>query len=196
MAQRKGAAKERGGVAAHKVSNLARTSLLPEGAPYQGDTSPDTAQSQAGASGPAQRRNELSRQVLELRMAGFSFREICQVLGLRSCWEVWRLQRRALKQHAREGIAQLQQLEWARLDRLIRGLWRQAVQGDLPTLDRLLRLLQQRERYVRQWAKQTKSETVPRMTLLQALAADRQLEAWLQQHRPQSLPPSSREPSP
>ncbi|GBD35256.1 hypothetical protein HRbin36_00364 [bacterium HR36] len=135
---------------------------------------------------PASARQELARQVLELRLAGFTYQEIRHLLGLKSDWQVWLLQRRALKQFDQEEYGQVRQLEWARLDRLIRGLWRKAMQGDLPTLDRLIKLLHQRERYVRQWAKQAKSAAIPRMTLFQALAADRQLEAWLQHCRPKS----------
>lgn len=138
------------------------------------------------------RNDQLARQVLELRSAGFTYQEIRQVLGLKSDWQVWKLQRRALKEFYREDPTLLRRLDVARLDRLIRSLWRKSVQGDLPTLDRLIKLLQHRERYLQQWAYENKSGSIPRLTLLQALAADRQLESWLEQHRPSS-PPSAAE---
>ncbi|MCS7168769.1 MAG: hypothetical protein RMI91_13790 [Gemmatales bacterium] len=142
------------------------------------------------------RRGEQARQVLELRLAGFTYQEICQFLGLKSDWHVWNLLQRALKQFQREQPALLRQLDVARMDRLIRGLWRKAAQGDLPALDRLMKVLHQRERYVRAWTKESPTGPVPTLTLMHALAADRQLEAWFQQHRPPDgpalpLPPDS-----
>jgi len=143
------------------------------------------------ATAKSQGRAELARQVLELRLAGFTYEEVRHILGLKSDWQVWNLQQRALKQFAHERPSQLRQLDVARLDRLIRGLWRKAVQGDLPALDRVIKLLNQRERYVRRWAKPSQTTSLPRMTLLRALAADRQLEAWLEQHRPDTTPRES-----
>jgi hypothetical protein len=127
--------------------------------------------------------------VLELRLAGCGYPEICQLLGLESNWAVWRMLQRALKLAPREGSVLLLRLELFRLERLIRSLWRQAVQGDLPVLDRVLKLLAQRERLLRHWQRREKQVQLPTLTLQQALAADRQLETWLQEHQP--TPPAS-----
>ncbi|MCS7159318.1 MAG: hypothetical protein RMJ19_02500, partial [Gemmatales bacterium] len=115
---------------------------------------PDQPTSNPRATAKA-RRDEQARQVLELRLAGFTYQEICQLLGLKSDWYVWKLLQRALKQFQREQPSLFRQLDVARMDRLIRGLWRKAAQGDLPALDRLMKVLHQRERYARAWAKET-----------------------------------------
>lgn len=162
-----------------------RKQQRPNNASAKETTPPVSPRGSSATSGDALGdRSQLARQVLELRLAGCGYPEICQLLGLDSNWQVWKLLRQALKLAPQEGLVLLQRLELSRLDRLIRSLWRQAVQGDLPVLDRLLKLLGQRERLLRHWRREEQRLKLPTLTLKQALAADRQLESWLRRNQP------------
>jgi DNA-binding transcriptional MerR regulator len=91
---------------------------------------------------------ERRRQALELRKAGFSFPEIARALGMCDAAGAYRLIQSALKETLREPADEVRKLELERLDRLTRAIWQRAVGGDGESIDRVLRLMQRRAKYL------------------------------------------------
>jgi hypothetical protein len=88
---------------------------------------------------------ERRRQALELRKAGYGFEEIGRALGL-STAGAYKVVQTALKATYREPADDVRKLELERLDRLTRGLWPRAIQGETEAIDRVLKLMTRRAR--------------------------------------------------
>lgn len=83
--------------------------------------------------------------VLELRRAGYTFDRIAgelKIPGGRS--DAHKIYKRALARTLQEPAAEIRQLEADRLDRLQAAVWMKALRGDLPALDRVLRVMERR----------------------------------------------------
>lgn len=85
------------------------------------------------------------RQVLELRMSGLSWAYIARELNLSES-AVRRCYAHALDLSAHPDLAELRDVEALRLDRLQLAAWPQALRGDLPSIDRVLRIMERRAR--------------------------------------------------
>lgn len=90
----------------------------------------------------AQRRGK----ALEMRRAGYRLDEIAAALGYRSRSAVSQDLSRALARIVDEPARDVLALELSRLDGLTRASWKQAAQGDLAAVDRVLRIMQRRAR--------------------------------------------------
>lgn len=87
---------------------------------------------------------ERQRQAVELRKAGGSFEEIARQLGYKDPSGAYRAVRTALRKTIQQPADELRQLEVARLDALLVGLWSDARKGDVAKIDRVLKIMQRR----------------------------------------------------
>ena len=90
----------------------------------------------------------LRRQAVQLRMAGCTLEEIGKQIG-RSKGSVSKYINQALAEFARdteEAIAEVKRMEDARIERLIRAHWPQAIKGHLAATDRVIRLMERKAR--------------------------------------------------
>lgn len=91
----------------------------------------------------------VERRVLELHMAGYSFTYIARELDLPNHQAAHQAYLRAAKrseQPNRLALDEKRDLEADRLDRLQLAVWPQAIRGDLPSVDRSLRIMDQRSK--------------------------------------------------
>ena len=92
------------------------------------------------------RGREREEQSLTLRLAGATYRQIGNQLGITEQGAhaaVMRALKRQIKRMA-EPAEEVRQLELERLDRLLVGVWRQATQGNQGAIDRALKIMQRR----------------------------------------------------
>lgn len=87
---------------------------------------------------------ERQRQALQLRQAGVAYEDIAQRLGYSGRSSAWRSVMSALKQTLQEPADEVRTLELERLDRMLLGLWPQAVHGNQGAVDRALRIMERR----------------------------------------------------
>ena len=85
------------------------------------------------------------QQALELRLAGATFRQIAERLGV-SLPSAWKHTQAALQQAAQEPTLDVLQLELLRLDRLQTAHWPQALGGNGEAADRVLKIMDRRAR--------------------------------------------------
>src|SRR6186713_657770 len=94
----------------------------------------------------ANTRNNLRRQqALDLRLAGATYRQIGERLGV-SLPIAWKHTQAALRQAPQEPAQELRQIELARLDRLHMAHWSQALGGSTDATDRVLKIMDRRAR--------------------------------------------------
>ena len=86
---------------------------------------------------------EKRAQALSLRKAGATYEQIGQHLGVTK-QRAAQMVREAMDATIREPADNLRALEDQRLDDLLRGLYAQAVKGDLGAIDRILRIMERR----------------------------------------------------
>jgi hypothetical protein len=87
-------------------------------------------------------------EALELRLAGHSYAEIGGRMGV-SAPRAFKLvsdELARLNGRRAEAAAEVTRVELERLDRLLAAVWPKAVQGDLPSMDRVLSIMQRRAR--------------------------------------------------
>lgn len=88
-------------------------------------------------------------QCLELRAAGASFDRIAEVVGYASRGAAHKATMTALQAMVSEGVDELRALELGRLDALLAGgLYTKALKGDVAAIDRVLKIMDARRRYV------------------------------------------------
>jgi hypothetical protein len=90
-------------------------------------------------------------RAVELHLAGVAFEAIARTLGYGSRQAAHKAVRAALADHERPGLptapvalSETDQLEVARLDVMLAGLWMRARRGDVAAVDRVLRLGERR----------------------------------------------------
>lgn len=87
------------------------------------------------------------RRALELRRAGITFDQIAQTLGYKNSDGAWRAVRRAMQRTLREsGAEEIRDQELDRLDRLQAAVWPRALQGDLPAVGAVVRIMERRSK--------------------------------------------------
>lgn len=84
--------------------------------------------------------------VLELRRAGLTFDRIAEETGISDRSTAHKIYKRALARTLQEPAAEIRQLEADRLDRLQVQVWTKALRGDLPAVDRVLRIMERRSK--------------------------------------------------
>ena len=91
---------------------------------------------------------EKQRQALELRKAGATYDQIAQTLGYTNRGNAYHLVHDALAMITREQAEDVLTLELERLDGMLLALWPKAKRGDHYAVDRVLKLMERRARYI------------------------------------------------
>lgn len=94
------------------------------------------------------RGNERARQALELRKAGVHYVDIARQLGYASHVGALNAVQRALKMTLQEPADDVRQLELERLDTMWAKTWEWVQNNDPRAIDRALRLMERRSRYL------------------------------------------------
>ncbi|MCL2515288.1 MAG: helix-turn-helix domain-containing protein [Microbacteriaceae bacterium] len=76
-------------------------------------------------------------EAVRLRLSGANYQQIADALGVNRS-TAWRAVDKALKAERFEAVAELRQIELARLDQVLSTLWPKATRGDLQAVDRVL----------------------------------------------------------
>ena len=87
---------------------------------------------------------EKAQQAVRLRKAGVTYDQIAAQLGYASRSSARRAVVRLLQANTVEAVGDLRTLEDGRLDDMLRAIYGAAVQGDLATIDRILRISERR----------------------------------------------------
>jgi hypothetical protein len=108
------------------------------------------------------------RRALELRKAGKGFDAIAAELGYDSRSGAHKAVMTGLKATLREPAEELRTLELERLDALLSALWPVALQGDQGAVDRVLRVMERRSKYLGlDTTERTDLETLARLLALE-----------------------------
>lgn len=94
-------------------------------------------------------RAELATKALALRRAGATYEQVARELGLANRSVAFKLVQGAIADIPREEAQECLSLELDRLDTLLRGgLFEKARRGDVQCIDRVLRIMDRRARYL------------------------------------------------
>ncbi|PSK95792.1 hypothetical protein CLV30_12844 [Haloactinopolyspora alba] len=116
-------------------------------------------------------RRERMAQVLDLREAGGSYRAIAKQLNI-SHEQVAQDLSDALTEITREPAERVRDMELDRLDAMLLGLWSRARRGDLGAVDRVIKLMDRRAKYLGLDTPDSSSSTNAVATLLDQLIGD------------------------
>lgn len=89
---------------------------------------------------------EKRKEALDLRRAGWSFDDIARQVGYTNKGSAHRAVKQALQDITRESATELLELELLRLDDMLAGLYDSARNGDNFSVDRALKIMDQRAR--------------------------------------------------
>ena len=87
---------------------------------------------------------ERRTKAVRLAASGMDYTQIAQQLGYHDRSGAYKAIRGALAAQQAEPVDELRQLECERLDALQRSCWDSAIAGDIPSVDRVLRVIQAR----------------------------------------------------
>ena len=90
----------------------------------------------------------LREKALDLRRAGWSFEDIAAEVGYANKGSAHRAVKQGIAAITRESATELIELELSRLDDLLAGLYEQARNGDLFAVDRALKIMDQRAKFL------------------------------------------------
>ena len=90
------------------------------------------------------RQQEIALKALELRKAGATYEMIAQQLGYKNKGTAFGAVARLMNQSKREGAKEAFEMELRRLDDLLMSVWPAARQGEMPAIDRALRIMERR----------------------------------------------------
>lgn len=87
---------------------------------------------------------EREAKVLELRLAGLTWRTIAEAVGYSSGGAAWKAYQRAIQRVLREPADEVRQQELERLDRMMTIHYQRATQGDVAALNAVVKVMHQR----------------------------------------------------
>ena len=120
---------------------------------------------------------ERTRQALELRKAGASLDQIAEKLKFAHRSNARKAIQAAIKEIYEEPAKEVLSLELARLDAMLLGLYQKAKSGDVAAVDRVVRIMDRRAKYLgldapQETSVEVKSDSRDRiLTRLEVLAA-------------------------
>lgn len=88
---------------------------------------------------------EITKRCLELRLAGATYEDIGDVVGRHKA-NVYRRIKKAIQEIPKSEVDELRALESERLSRVQRSVWRQALEGHLGAVDRVIKISERRSR--------------------------------------------------
>ena len=89
-------------------------------------------------------KRERAIQALDLRKAGISYEMIAQRLGYSNRTAAFRAVQTLLEKSEKEASTDLREMELRRLDDLFLSIYKKAREGDLPAIDRCLKIMERR----------------------------------------------------
>lgn len=89
-------------------------------------------------------KRERAIQALDLRKAGISYEMIAQRLGYSNRTAAFRAVQTLLEKSEKEASIDLREMELRRLDDLFLSIYKKAREGDLPAIDRCLKIMERR----------------------------------------------------
>jgi gamma-glutamyl:cysteine ligase YbdK (ATP-grasp superfamily) len=87
-------------------------------------------------------------EALRLRQAGFTYDEIAIRTGYANRSSAFRAVSSALKKTLKEPSDAVRMVELTRLDQMIKALWPTAEQGNLGAIDRVIKIMERRARFL------------------------------------------------
>lgn len=103
------------------------------------------AQTNPGNRPPLDETMRREQQAVALRAAGATYLEVGRALGMDRS-NAHKMVLRALARDHSDAVDDLRRTESERLDRMQRAVWVEATQGNLPAVDRVLRIMERRAR--------------------------------------------------
>jgi hypothetical protein len=91
---------------------------------------------------------EKQRMALEARKAGATYEAIARKVGYKGISSAEYAVKTALKRMIQEPAEEVRQMELARLDSMLLGLWEKATRGDYQAIDRALKIMARRAAYL------------------------------------------------
>ncbi len=91
---------------------------------------------------------ERKAEALKLRKSGATYEEIAQKLGLSGRTSAFECVQRAIRDITKEPAKDVLELEVARLDAMLSGLWEKATDGDDKAVTSALRIMDRRAKYL------------------------------------------------
>lgn len=88
---------------------------------------------------------EITKRCLELRLAGATYEDIGEVVGRHKA-NVYRRIKKAIQEIPKSEVEELRALELERLSRVQRSVWRQALEGHMGAVDRVIKISERRSR--------------------------------------------------
>lgn len=88
---------------------------------------------------------EITKRCLELRLAGATYEDIGEVVGRHKA-NVYRRIKKAIQDIPKSEVEELRALELERLSRVQRSVWRQALEGHMGAVDRVIKISERRSR--------------------------------------------------
>jgi hypothetical protein len=98
----------------------------------------------AGKKAPEPELLAKENQVIELRRAGITWSKIAEQTGYASAAGAFKAYQRVADRFIRPNIEELRDMELDRLDRLQAAVWGKALNGDVRSLDAVLRIIDKR----------------------------------------------------
>lgn len=105
---------------------------------------------------------EKRKKALDLRRAGWSFDDIAADVGYASKGAAHNAVRIAIKDITRESATELLELELSRLDDLMAGAYESARNGDLFAIDRVLKIIDQRAKFLGLYDREPEDDNIAR----------------------------------
>lgn len=91
---------------------------------------------------------ERRKKALDLRMAGATYEEIARTLKFANKGGAWKTVEAALSESRKEKADQVMELELARLDRMQRQVFLDAIRGDTKAIAAMIRIMDRRAKYL------------------------------------------------
>lgn len=128
-----------------------------------------------------------AQMAFELRKTGASYELIAEKLGYASAKSAEGAIRRVLSsKYEPDDVEHVVQMELARLDALQLIAWRRAKDGDLSALDRILKIMERRAKYLGLEVQETQSQGVTNNTAIFIGGSEEEYIAQLQAAREQA----------
>jgi hypothetical protein len=102
---------------------------------------------------------EKRKQALDLRRAGWTFEDIANEVGYANKGSAHRAVKQGIADITRESATELVELELARLDDMLAGMYEKARDGDLWAVDRVLKIMEQRAKFLNLYDRQPEDPT-------------------------------------
>lgn len=91
---------------------------------------------------------EKQAKALELRKAGETFQQIANTIGYEGPGAAYKAVHAGIRKMLREPAEALIELEVSRLDEMLRAIWPKVLAGDTQAIDRVLRIMDRRAKYL------------------------------------------------